>query len=88
MTSGGDAPVLDLLGLNCPLPVLRTRRAIADMPAGARLVVRASDPLAALDLPHFCAEEGHRVLRLTQEDGVITVEIERGAASPQPRPAG
>ena len=79
VTSGGEATVLDLIGLNCPLPALRTRRALARMPAGARLVVRASDPLAATDLPHLCAEDGHRLVGLSRDGEVIVVEIERGA---------
>lgn len=87
MTSGEAASVLDVVGLNCPLPVMKARRALARLAPGARLVVRSSDPLAAIDLPHLCAEDGHRLIGLTTADGVITAEIERGPRPGQPAPA-
>ena len=76
----GTARELDLVGLNCPLPAMKTRRALARMRPGERLVVRASDPLAAIDLPHLCAEDGHVLIALAREGAVIVVEIERGGA--------
>jgi tRNA 2-thiouridine synthesizing protein A len=62
--------ILDLQGLKCPLPVLHTRKALARMTAGQILVIRCTDPLAAIDIPHFLAEEGHALLA-TENDGVI-----------------
>lgn len=53
---------IDALGLLCPLPVLRARKALASMEAGAVLRIEADDPMAAIDLPHFCAEAGYDVL--------------------------
>jgi tRNA 2-thiouridine synthesizing protein A len=53
---------LDTSGLRCPLPVLRARKVLAEMPAGAVLRMRATDPAAAIDVPHFCAEAGHTLL--------------------------
>ncbi len=50
---------LDLRGLKCPLPVLRTKKALGRRAPGARLVVLADDPLARLDLLHLCRSEGH-----------------------------
>ncbi len=74
-----NAPVeLDVIGLNCPLPVMRTRRALADLPSGARLMVRASDPLAAIDIPHFCTEAGHRLLSMREDGRVLVFAIEKG----------
>ncbi|OQP85306.1 response regulator SirA [Rhizobium rhizosphaerae] len=55
----GDATTYDLRGLKCPLPVLKTRRRLRDLPAGARLMVLTSDPLAVIDIPHLCREDGH-----------------------------
>jgi tRNA 2-thiouridine synthesizing protein A len=78
MTDDDGPRTLDLLGLNCPLPVLKTRRALARLAPGERLVVLASDPLAAVDLPHLCAEDGHRLVSLTRQGVEIRVEIERG----------
>lgn len=62
------APALeiDARGLRCPLPVLRVRKALEGLPEGAEVRVLTTDPMAAVDLPHFCAEAGHRLLE--QED--------------------
>ena len=53
---------VDALGLLCPLPVLRLRKRMADLPAGATVVLHADDPAAHVDVPHFCAEAGHAYL--------------------------
>ncbi|WP_050603449.1 sulfurtransferase TusA family protein [Ruegeria sp. 6PALISEP08] len=53
---------LDALGLLCPLPVLKARKRLKSMPAGAVLRVLADDPAAIVDVPHFCAEVGHTLL--------------------------
>ena len=51
---------LDLRGLKCPLPALMARRRLARACAGRDdLTVLASDPLAVVDIPHMCGEEGH-----------------------------
>ena len=68
---------LDLKGLKCPLPALMTRRRLAQLQPGALLVVTASDPLAVLDIPHMCAEEGHRVESVTTEKAVSLFRIRR-----------
>jgi tRNA 2-thiouridine synthesizing protein A len=57
---------LDLRGLKCPLPVLKTRRKMADLPVGSVISVETTDPLAAIDIPHFCNEEAHELLSLEQ----------------------
>ena len=53
---------LDLRGLRCPLPTLRARKVLAGMREGEVLRVLADDPMAAIDLPHLCAEGGHAYL--------------------------
>jgi len=50
------------MGLLCPLPVLRARKALTRMPPGAVLRLLADDPMAAIDLPHFCAQTGHEFI--------------------------
>lgn len=59
----GGAPetVLDLAGLKCPLPVLRTRKALLALPAGASLVVLCTDPLSMIDIPNLVREVGARL---------------------------
>ena len=70
---------LDLRGLLCPLPVLKSRRALKAMPAGAQLTVDTSDPVASIDLPHFCREDGHRLLAQEGTDFGMRFVIEKGA---------
>ncbi len=53
---------LDALGLKCPLPVLKARKRLKGMAAGAVLRIEADDPAAIIDVPHFCAEQGHDLL--------------------------
>ena len=79
MTRAPDV-TLDCEGLLCPLPVLRARKALAAMAPGQILRLTATDRMAAIDLPHFCAEAGHRFLA-TEENGPVTAYlIERGPA--------
>jgi tRNA 2-thiouridine synthesizing protein A len=69
---------IDCEGLLCPLPVLKARKRLLQMPVGAVLCLRATDPMAAIDLPHFCAEAGHTLLS-TQQNGPAQVYfIQRG----------
>lgn len=49
----------DLKGLKCPLPVLRSRKKLQSLAAGTLLQVETTDPLAVIDIPHFCREDGH-----------------------------
>ena len=49
---------LDLSGLKCPLPALKTRKALARLGAGDRLVVTTTDPMAAIDIPHLVQQTG------------------------------
>lgn len=69
---------IDATGLLCPLPVLRARKRLLAMRPGAVLRVLASDPAAVIDLPHFCAGAGHRILS-TEDAGTHRIWlIERG----------
>lgn len=76
-------PVYDLKGLNCPMPVLRTRKRLAGMRPGALLWIETTDPLAGLDIPAFCHDSGH-ILRETvvAADGHRFL-IERRAVRPR-----
>ncbi len=63
---------LDAVGLLCPLPVLKARKRLQGLPQGALLRVRADDPAAVVDIPHFCAEAGHALLA-TEDDGTARI---------------
>ncbi len=54
---------LDATGLLCPLPVLKARKRLQSLPDGALLEMLADDPAAIIDVPHFCAEAGHALVR-------------------------
>lgn len=70
---------LDTSGLACPLPVLKARKALLSMAPGETLALTATDPLAAIDIPHFCSEAGHRLIAGDNRGGVFSFLIERGA---------
>ena len=59
---------IDAVGLLCPLPVLRAARGLRSMSAGETLRLRATDPAAVIDVPHFCAEGGHRLVSTEEHE--------------------
>ncbi len=71
--------VIDLSGLKCPLPVLRTRKALKPLRIGESLTIIATDPMAAIDLPHFCRTEGHRLIGQESREEALAFVIEKGA---------
>ena len=71
---------VDVRGLKCPLPVLKTARRMAPHPPGTRFLVLATDPMAAIDVPHFCNENGHALLASGTAGDVMRFEIEKGGA--------
>lgn len=66
-----SAEIYDLKGLNCPLPVLRARKRLSGMKPGAHLWVETTDPLAAIDIPAFCNEAGHKLIKSESADGGV-----------------
>ena len=71
---------LDARGLLCPLPVLRLRKSLIAAAPGTRIALIATDAMAAVDVPHFCAESGHVLISVTEIDGATRYEVMRGAA--------
>ncbi len=70
---------LNCEALLCPLPVLKARKKLLQMAEGAVLCLRATDPMAAIDIPHFCAEAGHSLISTAQDGAVQVYLIRRGA---------
>lgn len=70
---------LDARGLLCPLPVLKCRKRLQGLRNGAILKVTADDPAAIIDVPHFCAEAGHELLRTETEEDEQVYYIKKGA---------
>ena len=77
--------LLDLRGYRCPVPVIRLEAALRKLPLGAQVTVIADDPVAAIDIPHFCREGGHGVERPEDKseggDEVCVFLVTRGAKS-------
>ncbi|WOF75387.1 sulfurtransferase TusA family protein [Parvibaculaceae bacterium PLY_AMNH_Bact1] len=74
MTESQDL-LLDVTGLTCPLPVLRAQKRLRELAPGVVLKVLATDPIAAIDFPHFCHESGHELLDSTEESQVLIFRI-------------
>lgn len=68
---------LDLTGQLCPLPVLKARKRLQTMSAGEVLKVIATDPMATIDMPHFCNEQGHELLAQKQRGEIFEFWIKR-----------
>jgi tRNA 2-thiouridine synthesizing protein A len=64
---GEAADVLDLRGVKCPLPALLTRRHLAAAPPGTVITVLADDPMAAIDVPHMCRNEGFETVTVERD---------------------
>lgn len=85
-SSAGAAAVqrtLDVTGLNCPLPILKTRVALRQMRPGEVLRVLATDPHAEVDFRAYCARTGHELLGIERDaEGVLDIRV-RVAAAPR-----
>ena len=63
-----DLPTIDARGLKCPLPVLKMEKRLAALPPGTSLIVLATDPMAKVDIPLFCRQNGHDCTVTTDGD--------------------
>lgn len=72
MTADHD---IDALGLLCPLPVLRLRKVLLASRPGAVIRILADDPVARIDIPHFCAEQGAELLHTEDQAQGIAFTI-------------
>ncbi len=68
---------IDARGLNCPLPILRTKKALADMQSGEVLKVLATDPGATRDFQAFAKQTGNELLAHSEQDKVFTFYMRR-----------
>ena len=71
--------VLDAKGLNCPLPILRAKKALKDVPVGGTLQVLATDPGAVKDFEAFCRTTGNQLLESKEQNKVFDFLIKRTA---------
>lgn len=68
---------IDARGLNCPLPILRTKKALNDMQSGQVLRVLATDPGSVRDFEAFARQTGNRLLEHSEQEGVFYFLVER-----------
>jgi len=80
MTESGnisfDAEV-DAIGMNCPLPILRTKKALATMQSGEVLRIKATDSGAAHDFPAFAKQTGNELIATANEGDVFIFFLKR-----------
>jgi tRNA 2-thiouridine synthesizing protein A len=69
---------LDTSGMNCPLPVLKARKALSEMSSGQRLHLIVTDPGAKKDIPAFCKMTGNSLIDTNDQEGKIHFFLEKG----------
>lgn len=71
---------LDAKGLLCPLPILKAKKALAELPPGGVLEVLATDPGSTADFQAFCRSTGHALIAASDLAGVYCFHIRRKEA--------
>jgi tRNA 2-thiouridine synthesizing protein A len=71
--------ILDAKGLNCPLPILKAKKALNDVPAGELLQVLSTDPGSVADFEAFCRATGNELVESSTENGVYSFLIKHTA---------
>jgi len=74
--------LLDLSGFKCPLPALKTRKALKGVAVGEHLEVRCTDPLAGIDIPNLIRETGDQIVSQQQTDRHIIFVIAKCGPAP------
>ena len=72
---------LDLTGLKCPLPALRTAKALKSLPPGTVLEVHCTDPLSVIDIPNLVRETGDMITIMESNEQRIVFLIEKANRS-------
>jgi tRNA 2-thiouridine synthesizing protein A len=69
--------VLDAKGLNCPLPILKAKKALKSLESGNTLEVQSTDPGSVADFAAFCRTTGNKLVEQNEADGVWTYLIRK-----------
>ncbi len=72
--------ILDTKGMNCPMPVLKTKKVIGELQHGQILEVIATDPGSRTDIPALLKRIGHELISKTEKDGVFFFYIRKNGA--------
>lgn len=70
---------LDTKGLNCPLPILKAKKALAGLPAGATLEILATDPGSVKDFEAFCRTTGNELMERDDDGRIFRFVLRRAA---------
>jgi tRNA 2-thiouridine synthesizing protein A len=73
---------LNLRGLKCPLPALKTRKALGGLEPGSVIVVECTDPMAAIDIPNLLSETRDVLESRTEQDGALIFRIRKAERRP------
>ncbi len=76
-TAAHQPKVLDARGLNCPLPILKAKKAITDMASGEVLQVLSTDPGSIKDFASFCTQTGHTLVSSGEAEGAYAYLIRK-----------
>ena len=68
---------IDTKGANCPIPILKAKKAIGEIPVGGTLEVLATDPGAVADFQAFARQTGHQLLKVEESAGTFTFLLQR-----------
>jgi tRNA 2-thiouridine synthesizing protein A len=68
---------LDVRGLHCPLPILKTKKALSELSSGQILRILATDPAAVIDFQVFADQTGHALLSSTEDAGTFTFHLRK-----------
>ena len=71
--------LLDAKGLNCPLPILKAKKALKEVPDGGTLEILATDPGAVADFEAFCRTTGNELMEHSEEGGVYRFVLRKTA---------
>ena len=72
-----DPDQIDARGLKCPLPVLKMEKRLDALPPGATLIILATDPMAKIDIPLYCRQNGHSYTIATLDDATEFTVVKR-----------
>jgi len=68
---------INMRGLKCPLPALKTRKLLARLKAGDTLTIECTDPLTTIDIPNLIRETGDEIIASTKKGRVLIFQIRK-----------
>ncbi|MGB5333057.1 MAG: sulfurtransferase TusA family protein [Woeseiaceae bacterium] len=70
---------LDAKGMNCPLPILKAKKALKDVPTDGTLEILATDPGSVADFEAFCRQTGNELMEHSEDGGIYRFLIKKSA---------